>query len=182
MALTLISTHTASADASIDITSGITSTYDSYEFHCVNMHPATNNVNFTFQVNASDDTGGGFDTSVITSTAFRAYIKEDDSGEALAYDTGSDQAQAAGYQQILSTGTGNDADQSVSGILTLYAPASTTYVKHFTAVGNGADHGDYQVASWVAGYINQTLAIPEISFKFSSGNIDAGTIKMFGVS
>jgi hypothetical protein len=146
------------------------------------MHPATNNVNFTFQVNASDDTGGGFDTSTIVSSAFRAYIKEDDSGEAFAYDGGSDQSNAAGYQRILSTGTGADADQSVSGILTLFAPSSTTYVKHFTAVGNGADHGDYTVNSFMAGYINQTLAIPEISFKFDSGNIDAGTIKMFGVS
>ena len=178
----LISTHTASADASIDITSGITSTYDSYEFHCVNMHPATNNVNFTFQVNASDDTGGGFDTSVITSTSFRAYHKEDGTGGTLGYDSGSDQAQAAGYQRILSTGTGSDDDQCVSGVLTLYAPSSTTYIKHFLAVGNGTDHGEYTVNSFTGGYINQTLAIPEISFKFDSGNIDAGTIKMFGVS
>ena len=182
MALTLISTHTASSSASLDITSGITSTYDSYEFHCVNMHPATNNVNFTFQVNASDDTGGGFDTSVITSSAFRAYLKEDGTGGTLGYDSGSEQAQAAGYQRILSTGTGSDNDQCVSGVLTIYAPSSTTYVKHFVAVGNGTDHGDYTVNSFMAGYINQTLAIPEISFKFSSGNIDAGSIRMYGVS
>jgi hypothetical protein len=183
MALTLISTHTVDAACGcIDITSGITSTYDSYEFHCVNMHPATNNVNFTFQVNASNDTGGGFDTSVITSTSFRSYLKTDGSGGAFGYDGNSDQANAAGYQRILSTGTGNETKECVSGVMTLFAPASTTYVKHFTAVGNGTDHGDYTVSSFMAGYINQTLAIPEISFKFDSGNIDAGTIKMFGVS
>jgi len=66
--------------------------------------------------------------------------------------------------------------------LTLFAPASTTYVKHFTAVGNGTDHGEYEVTSHGGGYINTTSAIDEISFKFDSGNIDAGTIKMFGVS
>ena len=181
MALTLISTHTASADASIDITSGITSTYDSYEFHCVSMHPATDAVDFGFQVNAVDLTG--FD-EVITSTAFVAYHNEADTTTVLSYHTGKDQAQTQLYQTICSYATGNDNDQSVSGVLKLYAPSSPTYVKHFTAEGNGAygDGSDYSVALYVAGYINTTAAIDEISFKFSSGNIDAGTIKMFGVS
>lgn len=182
MAKTLIAAQTASSSSSLSFTSGIDSTYDVYEFHFTNMHPATNNVNLCFQVNASDDTGGDFDTSLIASGAFRAYLKEDGSGDALAYDTGSDNARTTGFQRILSTGTGNDADQSVSGVLTIYAPSSTTYVKNFVAVGNGADHGDYTVNSFMSGFIDQTLAIPEISFKFDSGNIDAGTIKMFGVS
>jgi len=175
----LISTHTASADSSIDITSGITSAYKSFEWHCVNMHPATNNVNFVFQVNASG--GSGFNET-ITSTSFRAYLKEDGTGGTLGYDGGADQAQGTAYQRIFSTGTGSDNDQCVSGILTLYAPASTTYIKHFLAVGNGTDHGEYEVTSHGGGYINTTSAIDEISFKFDSGNIDAGTIKMFGVS
>ena len=35
---------------------------------------------------------------------------------------------------------------------------------------------------FIAGYINEAAtAIGKISFKFSSGNIDAGTIKMYGV-
>ena len=38
------------------------------------------------------------------------------------------------------------------------------------------------VDAFAAGYINTTSAIDEISFKFDSGNIDDGTIKMFGVS
>ena len=181
MGLTYIASATASSSATLSFTSGIDSTYNEYQFQFVNMHPATNNVNFTFQVNASDDTGGGFDTSLITSNAFRTYINEGDSGAALGYDSGNDQAQGAGYQQILSTGTGTDNDQSVSGVLTLYDPSSTTYMKHFIAEGNGYDHGDWAVSSRTAGYINQTLAIPEISFKFSSGNIDAGSIHMYGV-
>lgn len=179
MAYTLISTHTASASSSIDITSGIDSTYPVYEFTFTTMHPATNNVNFTFQVNASG--GSGFNET-ITSSTFRAYVKEDGSDGTLAYDSGSDQGQGTGYQRILSTGTGNDNDQCASGILTLFAPSSTTYVKHFVADGNGTDHGDYEVTLKTAGYINTTSAIDEISFKFDSGNIDAGTIRMYGVS
>ena len=34
---------------------------------------------------------------------------------------------------------------------------------------------------FTAGYFNTTAAIDEIQFKFSSGNIDAGIIKMYGV-
>ena len=179
MALTLISTHTASASATLDITSGIDSTYDSYEFHCVNMHPATDEVQFSFQVNASGQTGFN---ETMTTTMFETFHNEGDGSTALQYQAAYDQAQGTGYQNILSRDIGNDNDQSVSGILTLYAPSSTTYVKHFTSVGQGSYYNEYTMSNHVAGYINTTAAIDEISFKFSSGNIDAGTIKMFGVS
>jgi len=179
MALTLISTHTASASATIDITSGIDSTYDSYEFHCVNMHPANDSVDFKFQVNAVGQTGFN---EVMTTTAFYAYNRETVGATALTYDGNDDQAQGTAYQKLFSFDTGNAADESVSGILTLYAPSNTTYVKHFTAVGNGVTGYEYTNNMFNAGYINTTAAIDEISFAFESGNIDAGTIKMFGVS
>ena len=35
--------------------------------------------------------------------------------------------------------------------------------------------------NFIAGYINTTAAITQIDFKFNSGNIDAGKIKMYGV-
>ena len=179
MALTLISTHTASASATLDITSGIDSTYDSYEFHYVNMHPASDGVTFQFQVNAAGQTGFN---EVMTTTAFHTHHNESDTSTLLAYDTAEDKAQATTYQSIGSWGTGNDNDQSVSGILTLYAPSSTTYVKHFTAMGNGYHSGDFSLSLYTAGYINVTAAIDEISFKFASGNIDAGQIKMYGIA
>jgi len=178
MALTLISTHTASASATLDITSGITSTYDSYEFHCVNIHPATNGVEFGFQVNAVG--ASGFN-EVITSTAFRVYHAEDNSSASLGYRTGTDQAEGTAYQKTTEY-TGNGNDSSVAGGLTLYAPSSTTYVKHFTLTTTDMYDATSVSTFHIAGYINVTAAIDEISFKFSSGNIDAGTIKMFGVS
>jgi hypothetical protein len=179
MALTLISTHTASADASIDITAGITSTYDSYEFHYVNMHPATDNSYFQFQVNAAGGATGFNET--ITSTSFHVYHEEDDSSTSLAYNTSHDQAQGTAYQD-LALSVGNDNDQAASGVLTLYDPSSTTYVKHFSSTSNSAYVGPFTLQLFIAGYINVTTAIDEISFKFNNGNIDAGTIKMFGVS
>ena len=187
MALTLISTPlditvSDTAVASVSITSGITSTYDSYEFHFVNIHPAseysTQNV-FQFQVNATD--GADYNDSPITSTTFTAYHNEGDTGTSLAYDTETDQAEGTAYQTIARY-TGNNNDQSCSGILTLYAPSSTTYVKHFTAMVSNITFDDYARSNFTAGYINDTTAIDNISFKFDGGNIDAGQIKMYGIA
>ena len=184
MALTLISTSTASASATLDITSGIDSTYDSYEFHYVNMHPATDSANFVFQVNAAGQSG--FNETMTTTTFLAAHDVVDSPAtgypyRVLTYQTSDDQAQGTAYQNIGSS-TGADNDQATSGVLTLYAPSSTTYVKHFVARSNTYLANDYSQDYHVAGYINVTAAIDEISFKFSSGNIDDGTIKMFGVS
>ena len=177
-AYTLIATQTASASATLSFTLGLDSLYDAYEFRYENMHPATDNAYFQFQVNASGQTGFN---ETMTTTSFNAYHNEADSSTSLAYNTNHDQADGAAYQDI-ALSVGNDNDQAASGVLTLYNPASTTYVKHFTANSNSAYVGGYTLQLFAAGYINTTSAIDEISFKFHSGNIDAGTIKMFGVS
>ena len=185
MAKTLIKSLTASSSSSLDFVDGTSdvvmdNTYPVYEFHFVNMHPATDSVSFSFQVNATDDAGGDYDTSTIQSTYFAARHYENDAAAALDYNTGFDKALGTTYQVLGEAG--NDNAQSISGVLALYDPSSTTYVKHFTVSTNFSHPGDITRNSFIAGYINDTTAIDEISFKFSSGNIDAGTIKMFGVS
>ena len=179
MALTLISTHTASSDSSIDITSGIDSTYPVYEFHFVNMHPQSDAI-FTFQVDTGTNTNYN---QAIQSTFFVNWHKEDDSSAGQGYDANNDQANGTSYQplsgEIVDSG---DADSGISGILTLYDPSNTTYVKHFNAQTNYFQQDPAQQNAHIAGYVNTTTALTRISFKFASGNIDAGTIKMFGVS
>ena len=77
--------------------------------------------------------------------------------------------------------TGNDNDQCCVGQMHLFDPANTTHVKHFLAVGDTVGDSDYDMPGYIAGYFNTTSAIDAIQFKFNSGNIDAGTIKMYGV-
>ena len=177
MGLVYIASATASSSATLSFTSGIDSTYNEYQFHFANIHPATNSSEFSFQVNAAG--ASGFNET-ITSTYFSAYHNESGSTSALAYDGGYDQAQGTAYQN-LTQNIGNDNDQSCSGILTLYAPSSTTYVKHFVSKVQESQQSDYAIVAFAAGYINTTSAIDEISFKFDSGNIDEGTIHMYGV-
>ena len=178
MAKKLLATATASSSSSLSFTSGIDSTYDSYEFLFTNIHPQTGGSHLQFQVNADGQTGFN---ETMTTTFFRAYHNESDSDAVLGYSTTHDQAQGTSYQTFASN-VGAENDESMSGILTLYAPSSTTYVKHFAIRSAHYQHSDYAFDTYTAGYINTTSAIDEIDFKMSSGNIDAGTIKMFGVS
>ena len=81
---TLIKTLTASDSASLEFVDGtsdvvLDSTYDEYMFVFTDINPATDQAEFSFQVNATDDAGGGYDTSLITSTAFATEHSEADS-------------------------------------------------------------------------------------------------------
>ena len=190
MGLTLIKALTASGSASLDFVDGASdvvmdNTYNEYQFYFVNLHPEENGKDFGFQVNATDDAGGGYDTSQITSTHFRAYHAENGTGGQMEYRTGADQANGTGYQLLqewVGATDGSADDNGISGTLTLYDPSSTTYVKHFVATTQSMYDTTSTYNGFTGGYINDTTAIDEISFKMSSGNIDAGTIYMYGVS
>jgi len=175
--MTLITTNTSSNAASSSFTSSIDSTYKLYIFKFIDINPATDAQDFSFQGNAAS--GSGYNET-ITSTFFEAYSAEDGtSGAALIYLAANDQAQGTGFQP-LTQDTGNDADQSCAGTLWLFNPSNTTYVKHFYSRVNQGDASNFSVDCFSAGYFNTTSAIDEIQFKFASGNFD-GTIKMYGV-
>ena len=54
--LILLSTQTASNSATISFTSGLDSTYDAYEFHCIDIQPRTNAVSFLFNMSTESTT------------------------------------------------------------------------------------------------------------------------------
>ena len=181
---TLIKTLTASDSASLAFVDGTSdvvfdSTYDEYMFVFTDIGPATDGADFQFQVNATDDAGGGYDTSLITSTAFQAYLTEANA-EGFEYVDNEDIANAASFQ-TLARAPGNGADESCAGILHIFSPASTTYVKHFYGRSHSYYQGDLALSLFVGGYINDTTAIDEIQFKMDSGNFD-GVIQMYGIA
>ena len=176
--MNLISTQTASSSSTISFTSGIDSTYDEYVFRFYDIHPATNSVNF--YVNFSIDSGSNYNVTK-TTTWFYAYHDEAGTTTSIEYNTGLDLAQGTGNQPIMEN-IGNDNDQSGSGFLTLYNPSSTTFVKHFTAQTADIIGVDYTENAFIAGYCNTTSAINAVQFVMESGNIDSGTIKLYGIS
>ena len=153
------------------------STYKEYLFIFKDIHPETNQVTFGFQGNAA---GGSGYNETITSTLFKAGLGEDDTGSGIGYESGADQAQGTGFQQIIRY-LGNDNDQSGSGYLRLFNPSSTTFVKHFISVTHHGHASDESEQDYVAGYFNTTSAIDEIQFKMSADEIQGGTICLYGI-
>ena len=144
-----------------------------------NIHGTASNERFLF--NFSTDGGSNYNV-VKTTTRFGAIHSENDPNVyGLNYEDWNDLAQSTAYQ-LLSNGVGNDNDQSTSGYLHLFNPSSTTYVKHFISNVNNNTSDDYTLNTFCAGYGNTTNAVDAIQFKMSSGNIDDGIIKMYGVA
>ena len=180
-AMTLIKTVTASSDSTIDFVDGtsdvvLDSTYPIYVFKFINVHPSDDNKEF--QVNFRD--GGSSYDATKTTTYFRAYHDEADSSTSLAYSGGNDLAQGTGVQN-LTEGQGNGNDESFSGEMIFFNPSSTTFVKHFISRLQSYNQADISYESYVAGYCNVTAAIDGVQFTMTSGNIDAGTIKLYGI-
>ena len=182
--MVLIKTLTASSSATLSFVDGASSvvlddTYPVYLFKFINMHPATNNVGFT--VNFRD--GSTAYDAVKTTTSFGAYHSESGSEAALGYNAGNDLAQSTANQTLnhYNTVNANEADSSISGYLHLFNPSSTTFVKHFLADTHQMASDPSAERNFTAGYFNTTSAIDAIQFKSDSGNIDSGTIKLYGI-
>jgi len=171
-----ISSQTASSSASLSFTTGIDSTYDEYAFYCVNMHPSSDGVVFEWQVSSD---GGSTYGMTITSTAYRAYQYES-GAYGLSYVAGDDLAQSTDYQHAIEQ-VGNDADQSCSGMLQLFSPSSTVSVKTWLSHFHSCHKGNVTNDEYTSGYVNSTSAVNAIDFRMASGNVDAGTIYMYGM-
>ena len=157
----------------------IDSTYKEYLFIINGIHPETDAAEFQFQGNAA---GGSGYNETITSTLWQSTHSEDDTSEAgAAYVSANDQAQGTGFQDIY-INAGNDNDQQISGYLHLFNPSNTTFVKHFISRVQGCHNADSSFEYYCAGYFNTTSAIDEIQFKFSTGEIQAGTISLYGIN
>ena len=184
--LTLIKSITASASANISFVHGtdgvvLDGTYLSYVFKFINIHPSGSNVNF--QMNLSIDSGSNYNVTK-TTTFFRAIHAENDSFDNLGYRTGEDLAQSTDFQPIMYS-MDNDNDSNGNGFLQLFNPSSTTFVKHFisncSGTANDGGINRYDINYFGAGYGNTTSAVNAIRFQMSSGNIDDGIIKLYGV-
>jgi len=176
--MNLISTQTASSSSTISFTSGIDDTYDEYVFKFYNIHGSADNKHFYF--NFSVDGGSNYNVTK-TTTLFRVQNDEGGSDPALEYLTGSDLAQSTAEQRIMLS-MGADNDQCGSGTLHLFSPSSTTFVKHFISRTSANWYLDYEWEVYCAGYGNTTSAINAVQFTMSSGNIDSGVIKLYGIS
>ena len=181
-AMTLIKTITLdSAAGNISFVHGSSSvvlddTYPIYKFVYLNLHPSANNF---VQFNMSADTGSNYNVSK-TTTNFNSSQGEGAEYPAVGYQAGNDLANDTAYQVLsFQPYTGNDS--SISGELTLFNPSSTTFVKHFMAESHSMHANAFAIQTYVTGYCNTASAVDAVNFQLSSGNIDSGTIKLYGI-
>tara|TARA_R100000458_G_scaffold52062_1_gene53325 strand:+ start:505 stop:1107 length:603 start_codon:yes stop_codon:yes gene_type:complete len=181
-ALVHIKTLTASSSSNLSFVHGssdvvLDSTYRTYIFKLINIHPSAQAF---FGFNFSTDAGSNYNATK-TSTNFRAYHDEGDSSTDLDYKDGDDIAQGTG--QVLTAGNlGTGNDESLSGELWLFNPSSTTYVKHFIWRSSCVQSAPAAFDCYVTGYANTTSDVDAVQFAMASGNIDSGTIKLYGIA
>ena len=176
-AMVLLKKYEASSSNTISFTDSLDSTYKQYIFTYNNVSSSVDGGMIT--INGSSDGGSNYNVTKTTTFTAAQHNEADDDTD-LGYNTSKDVTQGTGVA-ILSYGTGNAADEVVCGYLHLYNPADTTFVKHFISNSNTKHQSDYSINSIVSGYFNTTSAINAIQFKMDQGDMDTGTIKLYGV-
>ena len=179
--MVLIKELTASSDSTLEFVDGtddvvLDNTYPIYVFKWINIHPSAT-ANLTF--NMSIDTGSNYNVTK-TSTFWESYHNEADTESGISYEATIDLAQSTGYVNICAS-VGNGNDECVSGYMRLFNPSSTTFVKHFISETNEYYEDDYSIQCFVGGYGNTTSAVDAIQFKMASGEIQGGTISLYGI-
>ena len=182
-ALTHIKTITASADATVSFVNGVSDvvldgTYPVYKFKFINIHPAT--AGSILKVNFSDDTSSHAYNLSKQTTHFYARHDEDGSDGSLVYSTSSDLSNSTSDQEIV-LNTNNNNNSSASGELTLFSPASTTFIKHFMTKNNSDGESSRCYTTYADGYVNTAAAVTAVQFTYGGANIDAGTFKLYGI-
>lgn len=167
-AMVLLEEHTASNVAELDFTTAITAAYDDYVIRVVNIVAQSGTPGLLFQVFSS----GAYDVTNAHYVNMLFFNRLDNTSN------GQQNPNAAGLQ----FGGSNAAKPGINGYLNLYNPGEATASKLIdgTLVMLNAD-GNYYREYFGTRY-TQTTAITGFRFKFDSGNIGSGTIRVYGMA
>ena len=183
-AMTFIKKLTASASGTLDFVDGtsdvvLDNTYKEYLFIINNVHPgATSEVNFMFNF-----TIDGTNWNVTkTGTMFETFHNENDGLTMFRYGPAEGALAQGTGDSLLMGSVMRDADGCGVGIFRLFNPASTTFVKHYIANVQYAHTSPRSYQRLAAGYANTTSAITGVRFLMNTGNIDSGTISLYGIN
>lgn len=172
-ALVLLEQHTASNSASLDFTSCLTSDFDEYEIHFVQILPATNAAGL--RMRCSTDGGSTYDSGSNYSWAAFGHTNAGSATQGSQSDT----SIGLLYQSLYNV-------HSSSGKYTFVNPAGASEWKQI--------YGNHQMMVSVdqtgspaegginSGLYRSTTAVNAIRFLMTSGNITSGTIRVYGIA
>jgi hypothetical protein len=165
--LVYLSTVTAATSSTVDIETTFDSTYDEYLIIVSNLIPDTSNILLLsrLKVGGSYDTGSNYSSASFTMNSAGDSYNGNDNGTII-------------YMSASLVG----ANRPTSFTYHVHSPASTTYAKGVHWAGfmnaNGAAISKYFAG---AGMNSSTSALTGVRFYMSSGNITAGTFRLYGI-
>jgi hypothetical protein len=171
-ALTLLSTVTASASATVDIESTFSSTYDSYMLVGTGITAANDGVNLFAQMKL----GGAYDTG-----ANYVFHTQHSTSAATTYQA----TNSAGATSIrIFGGDGISNNASASGNFTMYIsnPSSTALRKQIYFTGSCVSYSLVHIHACGSGHNTATTALTGIRLFLGSGNITSGKFRLYGIS
>jgi len=175
--LYLINTLTASDDASLEITSGITSDYKELEVRFIGVRGGDDSyAHLGWQ--CSIDGGSNYNTN-ITCQQSRIYRSSTYAG-GFGQDNTVAQYNGTGMQYLGESMADDTTNGIVYGWLRIFNPSSTTYMKGFTSRVSLAPASGSVKEQWTNGAIDTTDDINAMKFAYNAGNIIAGKFKIYG--
>lgn len=168
----LLATKTASSSASLDFTEFDNATYRRYEFEFDAVIPATDAVSLNMLT--STDGGSTYDSGASDYT-WNA------NGFSGASATQGGAATAAAIQLNTVIVWGSDTNETgVNGTISLWAAPAATYTVMEGRIAGWSSAGTLLRLS-LGGARLSAADVDACQFLFSSGNIESGTIRMFGI-
>jgi hypothetical protein len=172
-AWTFISSAAASDSTSVEFTSGIDSTYDTYMLTINNLVSSSSSLRPYLQVSVS--------SSFITSGDYAYYMQGNTSGGG-SVDAGS--AQSTSMNIMGNTPMYSAASHNGDGIIWFHNPASTTSYCKFQWIWSAWDYSDSLINGRGSGcYDGATSAIDGVRLLATqSGNFTSGTFRLYGLA
>ena len=167
----LLETQTiSSAVAQVDFTSNIDSTYKAYMVEFINLHPGSDgqSIYVRFSVGGTFQTGTDYE---------RLLARIHATASSYSY-TNSDNTDII----IAGTDLGNEADEHSNGRFILYNPSDTTFTKQMRGDSIHVKSDGYPELFHFGGRLDTTSAVDGIRLFMSSGNIDSGLFKLYGIN
>jgi hypothetical protein len=165
----LISTQTASGSAALQFTNLPTATYSKFFLNCSGVEPATNGVNFVYQV------GEGATPTWEAAGYYGSYLYSFNGS------TGASVFSNAGLFSLQLAGSVSNTSSSLTLQLWISNLTSTTDVKPITFISGYEDTGPtHNSASGGGSYANDVNAVTAIRVLFSSGNVALGACSLYG--
>lgn len=168
--LVLLEQHTASNSPSLDFTGSISSTYDEYEIHLINIFPVTDGARIGMRVS----TDGG---SIYVSTSSYSW-----SAFAVAFNATGANGSTSATALNFCAGQDNGTTFGFNAVVKLFDPQSSTAYKQVVGKGTGASSTLQRLAWFINGAYESTTAVTDFQIRADNGNLASGIVRVYGVA